>query len=542
MGDEAPTTNPRGVAVADGRILELVGEDGIEHLRGSKTVVHDFGNRPLLPGFIDVHAHTEVACRSMHGTVDCRAPACQSVNDVLEALTEARRKERGSDWLVGQANLFFDRKLAEGRLPTRDELDTVSTKIPIALRAGGHITVLNSKALEVAGIDEHYLPPDSSVTGRPVVVHDECGCPTGVVKEMDNLLPIPQPDTNDLRQALRVGIRTLFTEYGVTSIGEISETLAGVSAMDALARQDELDARLSVYLWAPGTVSLEDALDWRSHLSLGASEDVVRIQGVKLFADGGYSAKSAAVKQPYIGEEGHRGDIALTEEFMARALEETRKAGLQLAIHANGDRAQEWLCDVIAAHGGSPSGAIRTRIEHAGNFRPEPETTESWRRAGIIPVPQPVFLYTFGDYFADYLGPYGNLGRFPFAELLAEGWRLSGSSDVWVGSEREATNPLFSVWCAVKRESYTRQIIDPNQRVSVHEALRMQTIDAASVMGIESSRGSLAPGKLADIVVLNKDPYTVPVDDIPEIAVDAVYMGGSPRHQRPEAVPGGRLP
>ena len=192
--------------------------------------------------------------------------------------------------------------------------------------------------------------------------------------------------------------------------------------------------------------------------------------------------------------------------------------------------------------GGSPSGAIRTRIEHAGNFRPEPETTESWRRAGIIPVPQPVFLYTFGDYFADYLGPYGNLGRFPFAELLAEGWRLSGSSDVWVGSEREATNPLFSVWCAVKRESYTGQIIDPNQRVSVHEALRMQTIDAASVMGIESSRGSLAPGKLADIVVLNKNPLTVPVDEIPQIVVDALYMGGSPRHHRPEAVHGGGLP
>src|SRR5690242_1691431 len=101
----------RGVAVTGGRILGLVGEDGIEHLRGPETVIHDFGDRPVLPGFVDVHAHTEVACRSMHGTVDCRAPECHTISDVLEALTEAAGRERESDWLVGQANLFFDRKL-----------------------------------------------------------------------------------------------------------------------------------------------------------------------------------------------------------------------------------------------------------------------------------------------------------------------------------------------------------------------------------------------------------------------------------------------
>jgi predicted amidohydrolase YtcJ len=312
--------------------------------------------------------------------------------------------------------------------------------------------------------------------------------------------------------------------------------------MDHLARDGELDARVSVYLWAPGTMALEQACDWDAHIRLTASYDMLAIQGVKLFADGGYSAKSAAVKRPYLGEHGHRGDIALSEEYMGQALAETRRVGLQLAIHANGDRAQEWLCDVIAANGGAPAGRIRTRIEHAGNFRPEPETTDSWRRAGIIPVPQPVFLYTFGDYFADYLGDYGNTGRFPFAELLADGWRLSGSSDVWVGSEREATNPLFGVWCAVKRESYTGKVIDPNQRVTVEQALRMHTIDAAAVMGLDGTRGSLAPGKVADLVVLSRDPMTVPVDDIPSIAVDAVYLDGSVRFQRGEAWPGGGLP
>jgi predicted amidohydrolase YtcJ len=542
LDDSSDAGRVRGVAIAEGKILELVGEAGIESLRGPNTVVHDVGARRLLPGFVDVHAHTEVACRSAHGTVDCRAPECAKVDDVLEALSQASREKARGDWVVGQANLFFDRKLEEGRLPTRDELDGVSRSVPIALRAGGHITVLNTKALELAGIDDDFVPPSSSVTGKPVVVRDECGCATGVVKEMDNLLPIPAPDETSLRSALKTGIHKLFTEHGVTSIGEISETIAGIESMDHLAAEGELDARVSVYLWAPGTMTLEQACDWPSHVRLNASEDMLSIQGVKLFADGGYSAKSAAVKQPYIGEHGHCGDIALSEDYMRQALAETRRAGLQLAIHANGDRAQEWLCDVIAANGGAPAGRMRTRIEHAGNFRPERETTDSWRRAGIIPVPQPVFLYTFGDYFADYLGDYGNTGRFPFAELLADGWRLSGSSDVWVGSEREATNPLFGVWCAVKRESYTGTVIDPDQRVTVEQALRMHTVDAAAVMGLDTTRGSLAPGKVADLVVLSRDPMTVPVDDIPSIAVDAVYLGGSIRFQRGEALAGGALP
>ena len=174
-----------------------------------------------------------------------------------------------------------------------------------------------------------------------------------------------------------------------------------------------------MYLWVPGTVSLADACAWKSQFRPRSPESLVRIQGVKLFADGGYSAASAAVKREYVGQPGWRGALALTPEQVAEALARTRDEGLQLAIHANGDRAQEEVCDAIAAAGGSPGGRIRTRIEHAGNFLPEPAVTvESWRRAGIIPVPQPVFIYTFGGYFPTYLGSYGATGRFPFRSLL----------------------------------------------------------------------------------------------------------------------------
>jgi predicted amidohydrolase YtcJ len=518
-----------GVAIRDGRISDLVDRADVECLRGADTEVVDVGDRPLMPGFIDVHAHLEVACRAAYGTVDCRAPECGTVDEVLQALAAGLPDAAETGWVVGQANLFFDHKLKERRLPTREELDRVSRDVAIAVRAGGHITVLNSCALERAQIDRAYAPPTHSITGKPIVERRNENDPTGIVKEMDSILPFPPQTPTIVRHALREGIRRLFTRYGVTTVGEISETVAGLETMDDLARAGELALRIRAYLWVPGTMSLEDALNWRQHLRLTAPDDVA-VQGVKLFCDGGYSAKSAAVKSPYLGMgREHFGDIALERDFLLEALPATRDAGLQLAIHANGDRAQEWLCEVIDAAGGSPTAArLRTRIEHAGNYMPDRETSEWWRQAGIVPVPQPVFLYTFGDYFRDYLGERGTQGRFQFADLLRDGWLLTGSSDVWVGSERDATNPLFSVWCCVRRQTYDDRIIDPDQAISVDDALRMHTINGAHVLGEADDKGSLVPGKLADLVVLDRDPRTAAVDDIPRIGVSRVFVGGEP--------------
>jgi predicted amidohydrolase YtcJ len=530
-----------GLLIRGGRIERLIRRDEVPGLASDGAVVDDVGSRPVLPGFIDVHAHAEVAAWAAYGTVDCRAPECGGVEDVLAVLSDAVRAG-ASDWVVGQGNLFLDRKLREGRLPTRNELDRVSRKVPIALRAGGHLSVLNSRALEVAGIDREYQPPASSITGQPTVIRDANGQPTGVIKEMDNLLPLRRQDRATLAAAISDGLAAMFLSNGVTTIGEISETVQGIEVMDELARRDDLGVRVRVYLWAPGTMPLEDACRWRDRLTLRASSDMLHVHGVKLFADGGYSAKMAATGQAYLGEGEHRGAIALTESQLSTALQATRDAGLQLAVHANGDRAQEWVCGVIERAGGSPGGALRTRVEHAGNFVPHATILDAWQRAGIIPVPQPVFLYTFGDYFEDYLGDYGTRGRFPFGRLTAAGWRLSASSDVWIGSEREATNPLFGVWCAVRRQSYAGRIIDADEALSVGAALRMYTIDAAWTLGEEHRRGSLEAGKDADVIVLERDPRSVAIDDIPSIRVDAVYLAGKPAYARTGVVPPSVVP
>jgi predicted amidohydrolase YtcJ len=532
---ETPVS-PGFVAVRDGDIVATGPLERARDLVGPATVVKDFGDRPIMAGFVDVHAHMEVAARTLYQTVDCRAPRCGGVADVLNTL-RAHLDDAVDGWLVAQANLFFDQKLAEKRLPSRAELDSVSTDIAIVVRAGGHVSVLNTRALERAGIDADYQTADYSITGMPTVERDATGEPTGVVKEMDNLLPLPKLSGDGLRRAIREGVHDLFTVHGVTTIGEISETVEGLREMDRLHVDGELGARLRIYLWTPGTVDLEQACKHRDWLGLRADEDLMRIHGVKMFADGGYSAASAAMKQPYVheGHGHHCGSVALNPEQIAAALHETAAAGLQLAVHANGDRAQEEVCKAIIAAGGVPAGAPTPRVEHAGNFLPDPEATELWRQAGIIPVPQPVFLYTFGDFFPTYLGDYGKLGRFPFRDLLDEGWPITGSSDVWIGSEERATNPFFSIWCTLRRKSFLGETLDRHQRITLAEALRMHTLNAAYTLGEADRYGSLEAGKRADVIVLDRDPFGCSDDELLDIGVDEVYLAGRLVHPALEA-------
>ena len=141
-------------------------------------------------------------------------------------------------------------------------------------------------------------------------------------------------------------------------------------------------------------------------------------------------------------------------------------------------------------------------------------------------MPQAPFIYASAEFFPDYMGEYGSRGRFPFKTLMRDGWRLGGSSDVYIGSEREATNPLFNIWCCMKRESYSGQLIDPHEALSFEEALQMHTLDAAASMGEDDVRGSLAPGKYADIIALDLDPLSVPVDAIRKLSVDFVMSLG----------------
>jgi hypothetical protein len=162
----------------------------------------------------------------------------------------------------------------------------------------------------------------------------------------------------------------------------------------------------------------------------------------------------------------------------------------------------------------------------------EEATVDAWRRAEIVPVPQPKFLNEFGGLLPERLGEPGTRGRWPFKSLLEQGWRISASSDIFPGADDECTNPLFSAWCSIARRSPQDASIEPEEAISVMDALRMSTVYAAETMRVDDRRGTLEPGKQGDVIVLDRDVFAVDVDDIKEVQVDSVFVDGALVHER----------
>lgn len=533
VGQDADPHSPTAIVIKGGHIVDLIDVVATSAWMGEHTAVLDWLDRVVMPGFVDPHAHSEVASKATHQMVDVRAPGCPDIPSVLHRLRDEIGAARDG-WLVGQANLFYDQKLAERRFPTRDELDSVSTDLAVAIRAGGHLSILNTRALELAGITADYEAVEYSVTGKPSVARDASGAPTGVVTEMDKLIGFPELSHGEITEALESGITQLFTRYGVTTIGEISDSVDGLRIFDQAIADRRISSRMVVYLWNPGTVSLEEACAHQDWMTPRAEPDRFRVRGVKVFADGGYSAKRAALTKPYVDDCHSHGELALSASEIADIAMQTRRAGLQLAIHANGDRAQYAVCEALAGVIDDLPPGPTIRIEHAGNFVPDYDAlSAAWSAAGIMPVPQPVFLYNFGEFIPGYVGEYAQNRQFPFRRMLDDGWNVSGSSDVWVGSEIGQTNPFLSIASAVGRWTFHHEVMSPDQAVTIYEALQMHTIGGARVLGVDDNRGTIEVGKLADVIALERNPLTAAHEDLRDLVVTDVMVGGARVYQLP---------
>jgi predicted amidohydrolase YtcJ len=514
------------VLVERGRVAEFL-DESVRPNESCRRI--SFGDRPLMPAFLDIHAHLGMTTLATTLTVDCHTPPRLTIDEIVEEMQRglALADERGG-WLIGQGSLFQDQKLRDKRFPTRHDLDRVSTRIPVALRCGGHVTVLNTKALEVADIERLKLPP----SGR--LDRDRSGRLTGIVREVFEHLPIPALTAEQRRRGLRSVAEDVFTKNGITYVGEISQKKEDVDCIAELVLSGEIQCNVDVFTWVPATATLDEAVAAGMQSQGGG---VFRARGVKVFSDGGFSASTAAVKRPYRMSNNNLGDLTIGREAMGEVLRRCRTAGLQLVVHANGERAQDSTCQaVLDVVGREADPFLRTRIEHAGNFVSTPETVELWGKAGVACVAQPGFLYTFGDFFPDYLGDYARAGRFPFRTLRDHGLRVASSSDV-SGSELRHANPFFNAWCLTERRGFRGEVIDESEAITVDEALEMQTCDAAEAAGVANERGSLEPGKAGDLVVLDRDPRHLAGEDLLNVHVDYVVRNGQIIYARPGAAP-----
>ncbi|HTD47445.1 MAG TPA: amidohydrolase [bacterium] len=514
------TLDPRrpraaALAVRDGRIV-AVGER--EELRDAFPRFARVGldGRAVLPAFTDSHIHLAAVGLALR-TVNLRA--CRSLRDAVALVGAAAQRARPGEWIRGGR---WDKNLwPEGRFPRREDLDPVTGDHPVVLHSkDGHTTWVNSAALDRAGIGPRTPDPPGGV----IVRDPDTGLPTGLLAEravhlVTDIAGRPTPE------GLEAAIQDATAEAHRAGI-------AGVHVMEGaevLAACQRLQARgalgLRVCMMIP-----EDTLEAAIQLGLrsGFGDPVLRIGGVKIFADGALGSQTASMLEPYEGDPENAGVVVRTGEQLRALVHRAAAGGIAAVVHAIGDRANREVLDAIeAARAEVPgAGSLRHRIEHVQLLHPA--DLPRLGALGVIASMQPIHCTQDRDIADRYWGCRSRYG-YAWRSLRESGACLAFGSDAPV----ETLDVMAGIYAAVTRkrqEEPDRAPWFPEECLTVEEAVRAYTEGAAHASGEEGLKGVLAPGRLADLVVLSGDPYLMPAEELPEIRVEMTVVGGVVRY------------
>ncbi|WP_028922918.1 amidohydrolase [Pseudonocardia acaciae] len=514
---DADTPRTDTILVRDNRILSL-GKDA--HRRadpGARRI--DVGGRTVLPGFVDPHNHLLSTAESL-AALDVRYPTARSVADLTKLVADAAADTPPGQWIRGFG--MDDAKYPEGR-PTRRQLDDATTEHPVILyHVSGHQAVVNSTALALRNIGREVADPPGGAFLR-----DTDGGPTGMVLDsaMQLLLPLaveigchgPNFHTDLPFEHLAGWLRDAGRHY-------LAAGLTTVADPQVSARELRVYRAARAGGWLPvRTVAmpLSHQLDALSQVGLAGpfGDDRLSLGAMKFYSDGTLIGGTAVFSEPY-GEHGElAGSLYWPAEQLADLVERAARAGWRVAIHTQGDLAMENSLRAIEAGARAYGADFRPRIEHCGY--PTPAQIRRFAGLGVIPVNQPNFLHDSGGDFLRRLGSRAHRLQ-PIREELDAGLAPALSSDSFVSSLR----PLETITNAVTRRTREGGDIGAEQAMTLPEALRAHTLDAAYALGMEDRIGSLTPGKLADIVVLDADLEAQPPDRIRELGVRLTVLDG----------------
>jgi predicted amidohydrolase YtcJ len=517
------------VAAGRGRILAAGDDEEIRSLGGPDTRIVDLRGRLCLPGLMDSHFHFyDWAMRRLQLTLADVA----SFRELLNRVSAAVRDTGPGRWILGQG--WNEADWPEHRMPTRDDLDRAAPSNPVALwRCDLHLAVANSAALEQAGIDENASDlPEGSIE------RDATGRPTGILREgAPNLIKeiIPSLKEDEIYAAMREGIHVLHS-LGLTALEDIrlmggAAGKAAFKSLQLLRNGHGLDLRCWVSI--PGE-RLGEAVSLG--LRTGFGDDYLRIGHVKYFADGGMGARTAWMLEPYL--DAGIGMPATPMEELEKSLRRADEAGLAVAIHSIGDRANRELVSVFEGLQKN-CGRNRTdaaarpvashRIDHVQMIRPE--DLARLARLDVVACVQPHNLVLDIAMIDECVGEQGKW-TYAYRDMLDRGIRVIFSSDAPVCDP----DPLAGIHAAVTRQRKNGTPVGgwyPSQRISVEDAVRSYTILPAVSYGVGDRLGSITPGKYADVVVLSKDIYTVDPMEIRETKVDLTVFDGRVVFERP---------
>ncbi|MEU4799722.1 amidohydrolase [Streptomyces sp. NPDC023327] len=536
------------LAVTGGVISAIGGRDDVAPFVGPGTRVVELRGATLLPGINDSHLHgCAFGMASPPLSLDLGHPAVASLADVADAVREAVGRMPRGQWVTGHG--WDTGYLAEcvrdpARTPSRHDLDAVSPEHPVVLYSfSGHATWVNSKALELIGIDRHTVAPP----GGAIVV-DGAGEPTGLLHEGAQALvqnALPPLSRQERADAIRSTLRTLaglgvtsYTEPGLGPGGDgIMRGALGTGTLDVYRRllaDGELTARLGVLLLPTAMAGTAEEFA-RALGTLGEYGDTdprrLAVHGVKIFADGIVPNKTAWMHEPYVG--GGRGalcvggasDTERTAEIDAM-IRYAHVAGHQLGVHVTGDRACDTVADAFAAAlAEHPRPDARHYLIHGDFLTPHSMKVLAAHDLGVNM--NPTIKWTVADMEEEFVGAERAAYAWPYRDALDAGVRVASGSDAPV------TDPDWRQGIAtmVLRESKAAgRVSGPEQRIGLAEAIRTYTIDAAWQDFAEDWKGSLEPGKVADLCVLDGDLLGADPHDIPRMPVVLTVMDGRVVH------------
>lgn len=512
------------IAIVRDRIAFIGTDDNIREWIGEKTRVVDARGNTVLPGFIDSHVHFSTGGLRLSGVQlrDATTP-----DEFVRRISEYAQKIPAGEWICGG---LWDHELWTGLpLPNREWIDSSTLYNPVMIsRYDGHMCLANSAALKLAGINRETISPIGGLIER-----DPLGEPTGILKDEAIALMqkiVPEPTEEQITRGIKAALLEA-SRFGITGIHDNSSSKE-FSIYQKLYERGELTCR--VYCMMPFR-------NWQFLTETGIQvpygNDWVKIGALKGFADGSLGSATAFFFEPYKDNPKNVGLPArqmLAEGNMLDTIIEADKAGLQVCIHAIGDKANSMVLDMYGAvckTNGGIADRRRFRIEHAQHLRLD--DIQRFSALGVVASMQPYHLFDDGSWAEKRIGIERCKTSYVFKSLLDSGVRLAFGSDWTVAP----LNPMLGIHAAM-----TRQTSDgkhpggwiPEEKISLEQAITAYTMGSAYAEFAENEKGSLAVGKLADIVILDTNLYDTPSESFKEVRVVFTIVGGKVVYQHNE--------
>ena len=502
------TMNPsqpvaQAVAIRKNKIIKVGTNEEINQLIGEGTRIFGLNGKAIVPGLIDTHIHVADFGRCL---LWLDLTCVKSIKELQNLLKEKAKQTSSGRWIIGRG--WNPNHFKEKRFPKVSDLDAATPNNPVILyHEAAMICAVNTKALKLAGITAQTPVPSGGTVDKNL----QTGEPTGILRDSATNMVwkiVPEPSEDELLDATALACQRI-AEAGLTSVHWIVISENEISIIQKLNVEGRLPIRVNVIV---PEGFLEKTIGFQSTDSL-----MLHVGGSLVVVDGYLDSKTAALSKPYSDEPNNYGKLLFIPQLLATSIERILAAGFQPVIQAMGDKAVDTALKAIERTAKQASSkSVRFRMEQAALLNPQ--LVKRLRIKRIVVSVQPKVIATeFSVWSAtERLGIERAKGLHPLKTLLNSGVKLAGGSDC----PMEPLNPLLGVEAAVLRADF------PEQRLSVEEALRMYTIDAAYSSIEENVKGSVEVGKLADLVVLSDDPLAIETNEIKDIKVEMTIING----------------